>query len=154
MRLVKEAFEKQQKVVGADKAPYLLFEDARNNKNFPVKKPAQSSSDKGTVNPKAKQQKSDALPPPPPPQPDGRITFKYKSGKEDQGIFFYARHAKRGKGLEGRIDKIYSNDISTVTITLFKKAPDGLLEGVQDILKDKIKYNVEYVVQRKESLGS
>lgn len=154
LRLVKEAFEKQQKAVGVDKAPFLLFEDARNNKNFPVKKTTQSSSDKGTVNPKAKQQKSDALPPPPPPHPDGTITFKYKSGKKDQGILFYARHAQRGKGLEGRIDKIYSDDISTVTITLFKKAPDSLLEGVQDILKDKIKYDVEYIIQRKESIGS
>ena len=154
LRLVKEAFEKQQKAVGVDKAPFLLFEDARNNKNFPVKKTTQSSSDKGSVNPKAKQQKSDALPPPPPPHPDGTITFKYKSGKKDQGILFYARHAQRGKGLEGRIDKIYSDDISTVTITLFKKAPDSLLEGVQDILKDKIKYDVEYIIQRKESIGS
>lgn len=34
LHLVKEAFDKRQKVVGADKAPFLLFEDARNNKNF------------------------------------------------------------------------------------------------------------------------
>ena len=37
LHLVKEAFDKRQKVVGADKAPFLLFEDARNNKNFPGK---------------------------------------------------------------------------------------------------------------------
>lgn len=37
LHLVKEAFDKRQKVVGADKAPFLLFEDARNNKNFPRK---------------------------------------------------------------------------------------------------------------------
>lgn len=154
LRRAKEAFEKQQKAVGADKAPILLFEDARNNKNFPLEKSMPSSSDKGSGNSTVKHQKGDALPLPPPPNPDGTITFKYKSGKEDQGVFFYARHAERGKGLEGRIDKIYSDDISTVTITLFKKAPDGLLQGVQAILKDKIKYDVEYVIQKKEALGS
>lgn len=37
LHLVKEAFDKRQKAVGADKAPFLLFEDARNNKNFPGK---------------------------------------------------------------------------------------------------------------------
>lgn len=37
LHLVKEAFDKRQKVVGVDKAPFLLFEDARNNKNFPGK---------------------------------------------------------------------------------------------------------------------
>lgn len=85
-------------------------------------------------------------PPPPPPRPDGTISFKYKSGKEDQGILFYARHAKPGKGLVQRIDKIYSDDISTVTITLLKEVPDDVLEGVQQIVKDKIKYDVEYVI--------
>lgn len=144
LEMVKEAFQQQQATVGTDKAPFLLFEDSKHHMLFSTeKKKIQAPSDNKNV-----------LPPPPPPHPDGTITFKYKSGKEDQDILFYARHAQRGKGLEGRIDKIYSDDISTVTITLFKKAPDGLLEGVQDILKDKIKYDVEYIVQRKESIGS
>lgn len=50
LRMAKEAFEKQQKAVGADKAPILLFEDARNNKNFPLEKSMPSSSDKGSGN--------------------------------------------------------------------------------------------------------
>ncbi len=49
LHLVKEAFDKRQKVVGADKAPFLLFEDARNNKNFPRKVSMAQSSKKGTV---------------------------------------------------------------------------------------------------------
>ena len=144
LEMVKKAFQQQQATVGTDKAPFLLFEDSKHHMLFSTeKKKIQAPSDNKNV-----------LPPPPPPHPDGTITFKYRSGKEDQDILFYARHAQRGKGLEGRIDKIYSDDISTVTITLFKKAPDSLLEGVQDILKDKIKYDVEYIVQRKESIGS
>lgn len=156
--IVKEAFQKQQSTAGADKAPFLLFEDARNNKNFAVKdKVAQSSS--RTTTTKVTKNDNDPYkdyppPPPPPPSPDGTISFSYKSGKKDQGILFYNRHAKPGKGLEQRIDKIYSDDISTVTITIFKKADEGLLEGVQQILKNKIKYDVRYVVERKESLGS
>lgn len=152
--IVKEAFQKQQATAGADKAPFLLFEDARNNKNFAAKDKAAQSSSRTITTKVTKKEPGDALPPPPPPSPDGTISFSYKSGKKDQGILFYNRHAKPGKGLEQRIDKIYSDDISTVTITIYKKADEGLLEGVQQILKNKIKYDVRYVVERKESLGS
>lgn len=34
LEIVKEAFQKQQAAAGADKVPFLLFEDARNNKNY------------------------------------------------------------------------------------------------------------------------
>lgn len=147
--IVKEAFEKQQATAGADKAPFLLFEDARNNKNFAVKDKTEQSSYRRITKKVTRKDPGDALPPPPPPSPDGTISFSYKSGKKDQGIIFYNRHAKPGKGLEQRIDKIYSNDISTVTITIYKKADEGLLEGVQQILKDKIKYDVRYVINEK-----
>lgn len=90
----------------------------------------------------------EALPPPPPPAPDGLISFSYKSGKESKGFFFYERHLKPGIGLEQNIDKIYGDDIETVTITIYPKAPEGLLEGVQKILKDKIKYEVKYEVKK------
>lgn len=59
LHLVKEAFDKRQKVVGVDKAPFLLFEDARNNKNFPGKEQEKKQDvayytvDGKQVNPKA-----------------------------------------------------------------------------------------------------
>lgn len=145
LEMVKNAFLKQQAAVGADKVPTLLFLDTGNSKNFPVKQQAAQSDNKAASQSK---KSDDMLPPPPPPNPNGFITFSYKSGKEDRGFPFYERHAKPGKGLEQRIDKIYTDDISTVTITLIKKAPDGLLEGVQKILNDKIKYDVKYLVKK------
>ena len=48
------------------------------------------------------------------------------------------------------MNKIYSDDISTVTITTYKWTPDGVLEGVEKFLKDRIKLDdVKYVIQKK-----
>lgn len=206
LHLVKEAFDKRQKVVGADKAPFLLFEDARNNKNFPRKVSMAQSSKKGTVyiiqnkkvvgvingdvadyklpdfskdmvtiQPAGKDVSSsrlnsvkdmiekngfscqintsvfkngDALPPPPPPAPDVYVTFNYKNGKKEQGLIVYERYLKNTNEIDKRFNSIYNDDISSVTITVYKKAPDGMLDGVEKYLKNKIKYDVEYIVKR------
>ena len=206
LHLVKEAFDKRQKVVGADKAPFLLFEDARNNKNFPGKVSMAQSSKKGTVyiiqnkkvvgvingdvadyklpdfskdmvtiQPAGKDVSSsrlnsvkdmiekngfscqintsvfkngDALPPPPPPNPDAYVAFNYKNGGKEQGLIVYERYLKNTNEIDKRFNSIYNDDISSVTITVYKKAPDGMLDGVEKYLKDKIKYDVEYIVKR------
>ena len=207
LHLVKEAFDKRQKVVGADKAPFLLFEDARNNKNFPRKVSMAQSSKKGTVyiiqnkkvvgvingdvadyklpdfskdmvtiQPTGKDVSSsqlnsvkdmiekngfscqintsvfkngDALPPPPPPpSPDAYVAFNYKNGGKEQGLIVYERYLKNTNEIDKRFNSIYNDDISSVTITVYKKAPDGMLDGVEKYLKDKIKYDVEYIVKR------
>lgn len=206
LHLVKEAFDKRQKVVGADKAPFLLFEDARNNKNFPRKVSMAQSSKKGTVyiiqnkkvvgvingdvadyklpdfskdmvtiQPAGKDVSSsrlnsvkdmiekngfscqintsvfkngDALPPPPPPAPDVYVTFNYKNGKKEQRLIVYERYLKNTNEIDKRFNSIYNDDISSVAITVYKKAPDGMLDGVEKYLKDKIKYDVEYIVKR------
>lgn len=207
LHLVKEAFDKRQKVVGADKAPFLLFEDARNNKNFPRKVSMAQSSKKGTVyiiqnkkvvgvingdvadyklpdfskdmvtiQPAGKDVSSsrlnsvkdmiekngfscqintsvfkngDALPPPPPPpSPDAYVAFNYKNGGKEQGLIVYERYLKNTNEIDKRFNSIYNDDISSVTITVYKKAPDGMLDGVEKYLKDKIKYDVEYIVKR------
>lgn len=207
LHLVKEAFDKRQKVVGADKAPFLLFEDARNNKNFPGKVSMAQSSKKGTVciiqnkkvvgvingdvadyklpdfskdmvtiQPAGKDVSSsrlnsvkdmiekngfscqintsvfkngDALPPPPPPpSPDAYVAFNYKNGGKEQGLIVYERYLKNTNEIDKRFNSIYNDDISSVTITVYKKAPDGMLDGVEKYLKDKIKYDVEYIVKR------
>ena len=207
LHLVKEAFDKRQKVVGADKAPFLLFEDARNNNNFPRKVSMSQSSKKGTVyiiqnkkvvgvingdvadyklpdfskdmvtiQPAGKDVSSsrlnsvkdmiekngfscqintsvfkngDALPPPPPPpSPDAYVAFNYKNGGKEQGLIVYERYLKNTNEIDKRFNSIYNDDISSVTITVYKKAPDGMLDGVEKYLKDKIKYDVEYIVKR------
>lgn len=206
LHLVKEAFDKRQKVVGADKAPFLLFEDARNNKNFPRKVSMAQSSKKGTVyiiqnkkvvgvingdvadyklpdfskdmvtiQPAGKDMSSsrlnsvkdmiekngfscqintsvfkngDALPPPPPPSPDAYVAFNYKNGGKEQGLIVYERYLKNTNEIDKRFNSIYNDDISSVTITVYKKAPDGMLDGVEKYLKDKIKYDVKYIVKR------
>lgn len=206
LHLVKEAFDKRQKVVGADKAPFLLFEDARNNKNFPGKVSMAQSSKKGTVyiiqnkkvvgvingdvadyklpdfskdmvtiQPAGKDVSSsrlnsvkdmiekngfscqintsvfkngDAFPPPPPPSPDAYVAFNYKNGGKEQGLIVYERYLKNTNEIDKRFNSIYNDDISSVTITVYKKAPDGMLDGVEKYLKDKIKYDVEYIVKR------
>lgn len=183
LHLVKEAFDKRQKVVGADKAPFLLFEDARNNKNFPGKVSMAQSSKKGTVyiiqnkkvvgvingdvadyklpdfskdmvtiQPAGKDVSSsrlnsvkdmiekngfscqintsvfkngDALPPPPPPSPDAYVAFNYKNGGKEQGLIVYERYLKNTNEIDKRFNSIYNDDISSVTITVYKKAPDG-----------------------------
>ena len=189
LHLVKEAFDKRQKVVGADKAPFLLFEDARNNKNFPRKVSMAQSSKKGTVyiiqnkkvvgvingdvadyklpdfskdmvtiQPAGKDVSSsrlnsvkdmiekngfscqintsvfkngDALPPPPPPpSPDAYVAFNYKNGGKEQGLIVYERYLKNTNEIDKRFNSIYNDDISSVTITVYKKAPDGMLDGV------------------------
>ncbi|WP_288731997.1 M56 family metallopeptidase [uncultured Parabacteroides sp.] len=206
LHLVKEAFDKRQKVVGADKAPFLLFEDARNNKNFPRKVSMAQSSKKGTVyiiqnkkvvgvingdvadyklpdfskdmvtiQPAGKDVSSsrlnsvkdmiekngfscqintsvfkngDALPPPPPPAPDVYVTFNYKNGKKEQGLIVYERYLKNTNEIDKRFNSIYNDDISSVTITIQKKAPGDMLERVEKYLKERIKYDVEYIAKR------
>lgn len=83
-------------------------------------------------------------PPPPPPAPDGMVVFSYKDGSSDQHFVVYERHLKGG--LEQRIDKIYRDDIKSVTIKIYDKAPDGLLDVVKQALEKKIKYQVAYNV--------
>ena len=206
LHLVKEAFDKRQKVVGADKAPFLLFEDARNNKNFPGKVSMAQSSKKGTVyiiqnkkvvgvingdvadyklpdfskdmvtiQPAGKDVSSsrlnsvkdmiekngfscqintsvfkngDALPPPPPPSPDAYVAFNYKNGGKEQGLIVYERYLKNTNEIDKRFNSIYNDDISSVTITIQKKAPGDMLERVEKYLKERIKYDVEYIAKR------
>lgn len=89
-------------------------------------------------------------PPPPPPAPDAYVTLNYKSGKKEEGIIVYKRFLETGEKINERLDKIYSDDISTVTITTYKWTPDGVLEGVEKFLKDRIKLDgVKYVTQKK-----
>lgn len=206
LHLVKEAFDKRQKVVGVDKAPFLLFEDARNNKNFPGKVSMAQSSKKGTVyiiqnkkvvgvingdvadyklpdfskdmvtiQPAGKDVSSsrlnsvkdmiekngfscqintsvfkngDALPPPPPPNPDAYVAFNYKNGGKEQGLIVYERYLKNTNEIDKRFNSIYNDDISSVTITIQKKAPGDMLERVEKYLKERIKYDVEYIAKR------
>lgn len=206
LHLVKEAFDKRQKVVGVDKAPFLLFEDARNNKNFPGKVSMAQSSKKGTVyiiqnkkvvgvingdvadyklpdfskdmvtiQPAGKDVSSsrlnsvkdmiekngfscqintsvfkngDALPPPPPPNPDAYVVFNYKNGGKEQGLIVYERYLKNTNEIDKRFNSIYNDDISSVTITIQKKAPGDMLERVEKYLKERIKYDVEYIAKR------
>lgn len=206
LHLVKEAFDKRQKVVGADKAPFLLFEDARNNKNFPRKVSMAQFSKKGTVyiiqnkkvvgvingdvadyklpdfskdmvtiQPAGKDVSSsrlnsvkdmiekngfscqintsvfkngDALPPPPPPAPDAYVAFNYKNGRKEQGLIVYERYLKNTNEIDKRFNSIYNDDISSVTITIQKKAPGDMLERVEKYLKERIKYDVEYIAKR------
>lgn len=88
------------------------------------------------------------IPPPPPPAPDVYVTFNYKNGKKEQGLIVYERYLKNTDEIDKRFNSIYNDDISSVTITVYKKAPDGMLDGVEKYLKDKIKYDVEYIVKR------
>lgn len=206
LHLVKEAFDKRQKVVGVDKAPFLLFEDARNNKNFPGKVSMAQSSKKGTVyiiqnkkvvgvingdvadyklpdfskdmvtiQPAGKDVSSsrlnsvkdmiekngfscqintsvfkngDALPPPPPPNPDAYVAFNYKNGGKEQGLIVHERYLKNTNEIDKRFNSIYNDDISSVTITIQKKAPGDILERVEKYLKERIKYDVEYIAKR------
>ena len=206
LHLVKEAFDKRQKVVGVDKAPFLLFEDARNNKNFPGKVSMAQSSKKGTVyiiqnkkvvgvingdvadyklpdfskdmvtiQPAGKDVSSsrlnsvkdmvekngfscqintsvfkngDALPPPPPPNPAAYLAFNYKNGGKEQGLIVYERYLKNTNEIDKRFNSIYNDDISSVTITIQKKAPGDMLERVEKYLKERIKYDVEYIAKR------
>lgn len=206
LHLVKEAFDKRQKVVGVDKAPFLLFEDARNNKNFPGKVSMAQSSKKGTVyiiqnkkvvgvingdvadyklpdfskdmvtiQPAGKDVSSsrlnsvkdmiekngfscqintsvfkngDALPPPPPPNPDAYVAFNYKNGGKEQGLIVHERYLKNTNEIDKWFNSIYNDDISSVTITIQKKAPGDILERVEKYLKERIKYDVEYIAKR------
>lgn len=85
-------------------------------------------------------------PPPPPPAPDVYVTFTYKDGKKDEGMLVYERYLKTGEEINKRLNKIYADDISTVIIKTYKWSKEGVQEGVEKMLKDKIKYDVEYKI--------
>ena len=87
-----------------------------------------------------------AAPPPPPPPPAGQVVFSYRDGQPDQQFVLYDRHAKLGPNLGQRIDKIYSDNITKVTVRINKKAPKELLETVKQELKKKIDYPVRYEI--------
>lgn len=91
--------------------------------------------------------RGDAVPLPPPPLPPmGQVVFSYKKGEPDQQFVLYERHARSGKNLDQRIDKIYNDDITNVNIIISKNAPKGLKDTVVKALQQKIKYDVQYNV--------
>ena len=83
----------------------------------------------------------DAAAPPPPP-PAGQVIFSYRDGQPDQQFVLYDRHAKPGANLGQRIDKIYKDNITKVSIKINKSTPKDLLETVKQELKKKINYPV------------
>ena len=87
-----------------------------------------------------------AAPPPPPPPPAGQVTFSYRDGQPDQQFVLYDRHAKPGPNLGQRIDKIYRDNITKVSIKINKRAPKDLVETVKQELKKKIDYPVQYEI--------
>ena len=89
----------------------------------------------------------DAAPPPPPSLPPaGQVVFSYRDGQPDQQFVLYDRHDKPGSNLGQRIDKIYSDNITKVTVRINKKAPKELLETVKQELKKKFDYPVRYEI--------
>ena len=89
-------------------------------------------------------------PPPPPPAPDIDVTLNYKNGKKEERVIVYKRDLQTGEKIKKRLNEIYADDISTVTITTYKWTQEGVLEGVEKILKDRIKQDVKYIVHKKE----
>ena len=87
----------------------------------------------------------DAAAPPPPP-PAGQVIFSYRDGQPDQQFVLYDRHAKPGANLGQRIDKIYKDNITKVSIKINKSTPKDLLETVKQELKKKINYPVQYEI--------
>lgn len=85
-------------------------------------------------------------PPPPPPAPDADVVFNYKDGKEKE-IVIYSQYFKDTNLIDRQFNKVYNDDITSVNISVYKKAPAGILDKVEKYLKDKIKYDVKYVVK-------
>lgn len=90
----------------------------------------------------------DAAAPPPPPAlpPVGQVTFSYRDGQPDQQFILSDRYAKSGSDLGQRIDKIYRDNITKVSIKINKRAPKDLVETVKQELKKKIDYPVQYEI--------
>lgn len=88
-------------------------------------------------------------PPPPPPSPDTFVVLTYKSGKKKGEMIVYKQYLQTGKELTRQLDKIYSDDIASITITSYKWTPEGMAEETKQFLKDKIKYDVEYKIEQK-----
>lgn len=104
----------------------------------------------GTKKKEGKKVEKNIPPPPPPPPPAGSVQFHYKGDKPAKQFTLFARYAQNNKNVGYEINHIYSDDIVKVTILLNQRAPEGLLESVQKVLKEKIKYPVEYeTVQEK-----
>lgn len=68
------------------------------------------------------------------------------TGSPDQQFVLYDRHAKPGANLGQRIDKIYKDNITKVSIKINKSTPKDLLETVKQELKKKINYPVQYEI--------
>lgn len=85
-----------------------------------------------------------AAPPPPSLPPAGQVIFSYRDGQPDQQFVLYDRHAKPGPNLGQRIDKIYRDNITKVSVKINKSAPKDLVETVKQELKKKIDYPVQY----------
>ena len=87
-----------------------------------------------------------AAPPPPSLPPAGQVIFSYRDGQPDQQFVLYDRHAKPGPNLGQRIDKIYRDNITKVSVKINKSAPKDLVETVKQELKKKIDYPVQYEI--------
>ena len=87
-----------------------------------------------------------AAPPPPSLPPVGQVIFSYRDGQPDQQFVLYDRHAKPGPNLGQRIDKIYRDNITKVSVKINKSAPKDLVETVKQELKKKIDYPVQYEI--------
>lgn len=89
-------------------------------------------------------------PPPPPPAPDVYVTLTYKNGKKEERMLVYKRYLQTGDELAKQLNKVYSDDIASVIITSYEWTPEGVVEGTEKFLKDKIKYEVEYKVTQQQ----
>ena len=72
--------------------------------------------------------------------------FQLPGRQPDQQFVLYDRHAKPGANLGQRIDKIYKDNITKVSIKINKSTPKDLLETVKQELKKKINYPVQYEI--------
>lgn len=123
---------------------------------FPAaaKKTVPSSDETTAALPKpqeGKQVKKAPPPPPPPPPPMGNVEVYYKGDKPMKQFTLYTWDAKENSSnLASHIKKIYSDEIVKIKISVYKKAPPGLLENVEKTLKKKINYPVSYQINREE----
>lgn len=101
---------------------------------------------------KKKQERASTPPPPPPPPPPmGNVEVYYKGDKPMKQFTLYTWDAKENSSnLASHIKKIYNDEIVKIKISVYKKAPAGLLENVEKTLKKKISYPVSYQINREE----